>query len=85
MLPKHPSGAVLPSAGSGRGDNNDLIQSMMKRITHLEQTNAELRVQIKSKSVKLENLESERFLLQSDAKPENVHKLKEIAKEKDSL
>lgn len=59
---------------------------MMKRIQHLEQSNSELRVQLKAKETRLETLETENFILQSgDAKPQNVAKLKEVIKDKESL
>jgi hypothetical protein len=44
--------------GSSRGSSqdHDLMSSMMKRVSQLEQANAELRVQIKAKSVKIESI-----------------------------
>ncbi|TNV79330.1 hypothetical protein FGO68_gene11922 [Halteria grandinella] len=87
QLPRQQPSSILGAGqiNSGRGQDNDLLQSMMNRIAHLEQANAELRVQVKSKSTKLETLETESFILKSDVKPENVKKLKELAEQKAEL
>ena len=59
---------------------------MMKRVAQLEQANAELRVLIKTRSLKIEALESENFILSSgDAKPEKVAKLKQAFKDTEEL
>ena len=54
-------GAVITSArgGGSNSKDNDLIDSIMKRINQLESANAELRVQLKAKSTRMETLEGE--------------------------
>jgi len=62
------------------------MTSMMKRITQLEQANADLRVQIKAKAVKIEMVEAENLVLsKGDAKPEIVSQIKQVQKEKEEL
>ncbi len=51
----------------------------------MEQANAELRVQVKSKSLKVENLESENFIMQGNVNADTVLRLKEVIKEKAEL
>ena len=51
----------------------------------MEQANAELRVQVKSKSLKVENLESENFIMQGNVNADTVLRLKEVMKEKAEL
>lgn len=51
----------------------------------MEQANAELKVQVKSKSLKVENLESENFIMQGNVNADTVLRLKEVMKEKAEL
>jgi hypothetical protein len=41
-----------------------------------------LRVRVKSKSVKIENLESENFIMQGEVNPDTILRLKEVLREK---
>ena len=73
-------------AGRGSSQDHDLMASMMKRVTQLEQANAELRVQIKAKAVKIEMVEADNLVLSSgEAKPEIVSQIKQVRKEKEEL
>lgn len=42
-------------------------------------------MQVKSKSVRIENLESENFIMQGEVDPESLSRLKEVMKEKTEL
>ncbi len=62
----------VPTSARKPSKDQELMNSIMNRIAKLDQANNELRAQIKTKSHRIESLESENFILTGDSTAESL-------------
>ena len=74
----------MRSGSKGAGDN-DLMISMTKRLTQLEQLNKNLRLEVKEKALKINTLEADNTVLRMSSNEDSLKEITKLKAERDKL